>query len=124
MTSTESDSSISNHAMLNDIVPNGLSALLLENASINSNVVCVSQRECFIDDENVCVSPKNESLGDTAHCTLSDSDNEDLPDIHILYTKTLKKSTKLEKVVKDLTQNIASLSQMIKQNAKSTPLNV
>lgn len=105
---------MTNHAMLNDTLPIGLSALCLENvahveSASSSNVVCVSQRERVIDELNVCVRPKNESLGNTSYTMLSDSDNDDLPDIHTLYIETLKKSTKLEKIVKDLTEKVSSL---------------
>ena len=60
-----------------------------------SKAVCMSQRDRMNDEMNVCVSSRNESIGDKAPTTLSEFDNDDLPDIHTLYTKTLRKSTRL-----------------------------
>ena len=91
---------------------------MLENDCSTENRVCVSQSERLIDDANGCVSPKIESIGDTAHFSLSDSDNEDLPDVHTLYTKTLKKSARIENLVKDLSKKLESLNQIVKQNAE------
>ena len=110
------DNDASTPACLNTVLT-GLDALLSENVA-SSNSVCVSQSDLDNDDANGCVSTKTESLGVTTHTSLSDSDTDDLPDIHTLYAKTLKKGTRLEKTVRDLTKKLDDLSLIVKMNAE------
>ena len=110
------DNDTSTSALVNTALT-GLDALLSEYVASSSSV-CVSQRDLDNDDVNGCVSTKTESLGVTGHTSLSDSDTDDLPDIHTLYAKTLKKGTRLEKTVRDPTKKLDDLSLIVKLNAE------
>ena len=79
----------------------------------------MSQSENNDDELNVCMisTAQNETIGDIAHTSLNEFEG-DLPDIQELYTKTLKKSVKLDKMVKQLTKRVEQLGKTIRSNVE------